>query len=272
MTPTNVSQILYDKERTLRPYSRVGDTGWVDSATPLNAANLNKSDVALFSLLNEPDGYVYQLIAKLNEEISSRLKDIGNLISALDLETAERKEEDNTLETYFDEEIKKLAEDFVKRLTTQVTELNKTIDDVNTDLNDEIKRATEAEDRIQSNIPTSVSQLKNDKGYLTEHQSLDNYYTKAQTDSAIDDAIDGIEIPEVDLSPYAKVTDIPTKVGQLENDKGYLTKHQSLANYVTTEQLEAKNYLESETFNTQAVKTVDDLILNCGNSIENMFQ
>ena len=61
----------------------------------------------------------------------------------------------------------------------------------------------------------------NNKGYITEHQSLDNYYTKAQTDSAIGEAISGIQIPEVDLSPYAKVADIPTKVSQLENDANY---------------------------------------------------
>lgn len=40
-----------------------------------------------------------------------------------------------------------------------------------------------------------------------------------------------------ELSVYAKKTDIPTvptKVSQLENDKGYLTQHQSLAGYATT--------------------------------------
>ena len=36
-----------------------------------------------------------------------------------------------------------------------------------------------------SDIPTKTSQLTNDSGYLTEHQSLDNYYTKKQTDSSI---------------------------------------------------------------------------------------
>ena len=38
---------------------------------------------------------------------------------------------------------------------------------------------------------------------------LSNYYTKEQTDEQIQVAIDGIEIPEVDLSGYAKLTDIP---------------------------------------------------------------
>lgn len=61
----------------------------------------------------------------------------------------------------------------------------------------------------KSEIPTKVSQLQNDNGYLTEHQSLDGYAKKT-------------DIPSV-----------PTKVSQLENDAGYLTKHQSLTNYAT---------------------------------------
>ena len=53
---------------------------------------------------------------------------------------------------------------------------------------------------------------------------LSNYYTKAQTDSAIGEAVSGIKIPEVDLSPYAKAADIPTKVSELENDSYYATQ------------------------------------------------
>ena len=50
-------------------------------------------------------------------------------------------------------------------------------------------------------IPTKTSQLTNDSGYLTEHQSLDNYYTKEQTDSSINTALDTVneamaEVPQ----------------------------------------------------------------------------
>ena len=41
-------------------------------------------------------------------------------------------------------------------------------------------------------IPTKTSQLTNDSGYLTEHQSLNNYYTKEQTDSSINTALDAV--------------------------------------------------------------------------------
>ena len=49
-------------------------------------------------------------------------------------------------------------------------------------------------------VPTKVSQLENDKGYLTEHQSLDDYAKK--TDLPV----------------------IPNNVSAFENDKGYLTE------------------------------------------------
>lgn len=45
-------------------------------------------------------------------------------------------------------------------------------------------------------IPTKTSQLTNDSGYIIEHQSLDNYYTKEQTDSSITAAMDAIAVPQ----------------------------------------------------------------------------
>ena len=71
-------------------------------------------------------------------------------------------------------------------------------------------------------IPTKTSQLNNDSGYLTEHQSLDDYYTKSQVDSSIN----------------AVKTAIPTKTSQLNNDSGYLTEHQSLDDYYTKSQVD----------------------------------
>ena len=58
-------------------------------------------------------------------------------------------------------------------------------------------------------VPTKVSAFENDKGYLTEHQSLVEYAKKT-------------DLPTV-----------PTKVSAFENDKGYLTAHQSLDAYAT---------------------------------------
>ena len=85
-------------------------------------------------------------------------------------------------------------------------------------------------------IPTKTSQLTNDsnfltsipseyitetelnnKGYLTEHQSLDNYATKEE------------------LNNKANINDIPTKLSELQNDNGYITTIPS--EYVTDDEL-----------------------------------
>lgn len=55
-------------------------------------------------------------------------------------------------------------------------------------------------------VPTKTSQLTNDSGFLTSHQSLSNYALKSE---------------------------IPTKTSQLTNDSGFLTSHQSLSGYAT---------------------------------------
>ena len=61
-------------------------------------------------------------------------------------------------------------------------------------------------------IPSKTSQLTNDSGYLTEHQSLDG---------------------------YAKTEDIPTTISQLTNDAGFITLNEvpvtDLSGYVTKE-------------------------------------
>ena len=94
-------------------------------------------------------------------------------------------------------------------------------------------------------VPTKVSAFENDKGYLTEHQDLSDYAKKSDipsteglaTEQFVKDAVDAIDIPEVDFTGYATETfvndavagiHIPSKVSELENDKGYLTEHQSL--------------------------------------------
>ena len=243
MTPKEVSQLNKDN---FTPYERVGEdnAGWVNSGTPLNADNLNKGDVALFNLLNKSNGYVYQLISKLNEEISSRLTDSTNLSSAISSEATTRKNEDNNLKTYINNEIKKLANDFVLKLTTQVNILNETIDKV---------------DETQSANYTNLTNRVDAK----DSELMEKY---KEVDAAVKAEVKRAEQAETSIQ-----SSIPTSVSQLKNDAGYLTEYQSLDAYVTNEQLEAKNYIESETFNTQAVKTIDDLILNCGSSIENMF-
>ena len=56
---------------------------------------------------------------------------------------------------------------------------------------------------LKDDIPTAVSELTNDAGYLTEHQSLDDYATKQN----LEDAIDAIDVTD-QLGDYALKADI----------------------------------------------------------------
>ena len=102
----------------------------------------------------------------------------------------------------------------------------------------------------KAEVPTKTSQLINDSNFLTEHQDLTGYATEGYVDN---------KVSEIDLSGYALKTEIPTvptNVSAFNNDvgylteipseyvtetelesKGYLTEHQSLANYSTTEEM-----------------------------------
>ena len=94
-------------------------------------------------------------------------------------------------------------------------------------------------------VPTKVSQLENDKGYLTQHQSLDGYAKKT-------------DIPTV-----------PTKVSAFENDKGYLTQHQDLSAYAKKTEIPTVPTKLSQLSNDEAFLTqteiealIESIVLN----------
>ena len=90
-------------------------------------------------------------------------------------------------------------------------------------------------------VPTKVSELENDAGYLTEHQSLVEYAKKS-------------EIPNV-----------PTNISAFNNDVGYLTEHQSLSEYAKKTEIPAPYTLPVATKTTLGgVKVGAGLAMNDG--------
>ena len=65
-----------------------------------------------------------------------------------------------------------------------------------------------------SSVPLSTSQLTNDSGFLTSHQSLSDYYLKSETSSSA-------QISDV-LSSKADISQIPLSTSQLTNDSGFV--------------------------------------------------
>ena len=114
-----------------------------------------------------------------------------------------------------------------------------------------------------SQIPTKTSQLENDSGYLTNHQSLDGFATIEYVDKEISKETDvleaAVEALNSKISEKANAADIPTKTSQLENDSGYLTEHQSLAGYSTTEYVDGKIQAETTT-RQESIENVKQMI------------
>ena len=82
-----------------------------------------------------------------------------------------------------------------------------------------------ADEAIESKIPTKTSQLSNDSGFLTEHQSLSDYYTKTEVDGKVQ-----VEADAREAADNALRAEIPTKTSQLDNDSGFLTKAGTIDN------------------------------------------
>ena len=136
-------------------------------------------------------------------------------------------------------------------------------------------------------IPTNVSQLNNDAGYLTEHQDLSNYATKTElseynktenfktinSQSIIGTGNIDIQVGSAVTSVNGKtgdvVIDIPTNVSQLNNDAGYITDS-ALADYARTENTVDKNtynqFVENQTLKnneiTEKIGYIDAALLN----------
>ena len=89
---------------------------------------------------------------------------------------------------------------------------------------------------------------------------LSDYYTKEETEAKIEEAIEGIELPEqqeVDLTGYAKKTDIPDISGKADKEhthSEYLTQHQDLSAYALKTDIpvvpDVSNFTTEEEVNT----------------------
>lgn len=73
---------------------------------------------------------------------------------------------------------------------------------------------------LKSEIPTKVSDLTNDSGFLTEHQDISG---KANTADLATVATSG------SFNDLADKPTIPTKTSDLTNDSGFLTAHQDIS-------------------------------------------
>ena len=121
-------------------------------------------------------------------------------------------------------------------------------------------------------VPTKVSELENDAGYLTTHQSLAEYAKTADLaqvakTGSYNDLADKPTIPSTAGLASTKYVDdkvaeiviptIPTNVSAFTNDAGYLTEHQSLAEYAKKTEIPAPYTLPTASTSTLGGVKVD---------------
>ena len=89
-------------------------------------------------------------------------------------------------------------------------------------------------------VPTNVSAFTNDAGYLTEHQSLDNYYTKTESDGKYATQV------VVNEEIAARINDVREVKATLES-KADKSEIPSLNGYATEQWVGQQGYLTEET-------------------------
>jgi hypothetical protein len=129
------------------------------------------------------------------------------------------------------------AEEIAKGVENDVSKLADSIDDKAD------KTHTHSDYAKNTDIPTKLSELKNDSGYITDYTETDptvpNWakepnkpaYTAEEVGALPKTtpipSIEGLATEDFVISKINKST--PSKVSQLENDSGYLTEHQDIS-------------------------------------------
>ncbi len=107
-----------------------------------------------------------------------------------------------------------------------------------------------------NNKPTGISEFTNDADYITSEEASTKYQTKGNyvTSDTLENYStkkenDNMYQPKGD---YATKEEIPTKTSELDNDSNFLTEHQSLEDYVKSE-----NVYDKDTIDTKLDDKVD---------------
>ena len=109
-------------------------------------------------------------------------------------------------------------------------------------INDEL----DTKDTTISNIQTKLTELENTINSLSTSIGSKDAQVLADSKAYTDEQILKVSTGgSVDLSGYAKKTEIPTKTSQLTNDSGYLTEHQDISHKADKE----NTYTKSQTDN-----------------------
>ena len=184
----------------------------VDALIPTNVSDLT-NDVGYITQTAADSVYATQVV--VNEEIAARIAGDGALNTALGTKADKS---DTYTKTQVDDALA-LKQDASTAFSGDYDDLtNKPDLSVYAESADLATVATSGDYDDLSNkptipvVPTNVSAFTNDAGYLTEHQSLDNYYTKTQVDTAL-----AAKVSQTEFDTKEEV--ISTALNELEENK-----------------------------------------------------
>lgn len=183
-----------------------------------------------------PTDYVKPSDISLHNTSSSSHNDIRLLIEGLTTRLNALANSDDTTLDQMAEVVAyiKNNKSLIDSITTSKVNVSDIIDDLKTSVSNKplsAKQGVQLKALIDGIfVPTKVSQLTNDSGFLTKHQSLEEYYKKTETysQSEVDNKVTQLLQKIVNLN-------VPTKTSELENNSGFLTEIPS--EYITDEEL-----------------------------------
>lgn len=234
---TSVSK--FDSE--IQSYTRLN---WADGGAPsLSAANLNKSDIALFNLLND-NGYIQKIVDILNNEIDARTEDIESANTAINEESKTRLASDNTLRNSINNHV--TSTDNPHNVTKNQVGLN----------NVENKSVSQIKSDLRGSVASTSS------GFVTGSDVWDKLEQVKQTSPikhshVLEDISDYVAPVIPDLSNYYTKTETQQKITDYDSK----TVQPYFNNYYTKTEIEQKTILANDT---------EEIRLYCGNSVDNI--
>lgn len=172
----------------------VGSTSFTDEKISALTAEIlsdvdEKIDAAKEELSDYVSDYVSEVSGNIVADVETKYEDLDEKIST---EKSDRVSADEALYEALQEEISGVS-----------AEITSVVNQALNEMADEIEGLSNVYAKIED-VPLSTSQLINDSGFLTEHQSLSDYYTKQETEDYVQSEIS-------DFITEDALTDLATK-------------------------------------------------------------
>lgn len=162
--------------------------------------DLIKGDVILITDINLPDRFVGSIGEQVTfYPLESRKMDLDDYALKTEIPTKISQLEQDVELGVSEEDVLEIIENNSKETNTLAIGTSKTFDETS---DEELITSKGAKTLVDANKITKVSELENDKGYLTEHQDISNKLDKGEFDTFKEELANGAFV--VDSATYAE--------------------------------------------------------------------